>query len=154
MLVLTGGWISRVCGGKNGFVFRKVLFLCQESVSPLSVRVFLIWPISGTIQSWMHAPSLVLPSLSLRLCDPLSPRLERPSLPILDNCESLLIGLQRKRITWVHNDVMARGPSYPSFSPPPIKTKSSSAPNVLETIGLTFCSASCMHASGQTTVFR
>lgn len=101
----------------------------------------------------MHAPLSRSP-LSLGLCDPLSPGLERPSLPILDNCESLLIGLQRERITWAHNDVMAPGPSHPPpSSPPPIKTKSSSAPNVLETNDLTFCNASCMHASVQTTVY-
>lgn len=96
-------------------------------------------------------PPLSLSSLSFGLRDPLSPGLECPSLPILDNCESLLIGLQRKRITWAHNDVTDRGPSPPSPpSPPPIKTKSSSAPNVLETTGLTFCSASCMHRGGHT----
>lgn len=72
----------------------------------------------------MHAPPPPHPPLSLSfslsgLCEPLSPGLERPSLPILDNCESLLIGLQRKRITWARNDVMARGPS--RRPPPPLK---------------------------------
>lgn len=101
------------------------------------------------------SPSLSLSSLSLfGLCEPLSPGLERPSLPILDNCESLLIGLQCKRITWARNDVMARGPSHrPPPLTSPIKTKSSSTPNVLETTGLTLCSVSCMRAPGQTSVY-
>lgn len=73
----------------------------------------LIWPIWGAIRCWPRAPARSL----FRLCDPLSPGLERASLPILDNSESPLIGLQRKRITWTHNDVTAPGPSPPLFLP-------------------------------------
>lgn len=76
-----------------------------------------------------NPPSLALLSLSFGLCDPLSPGLERPSLPILDNCESLLIGLQRKRITWAHNDVMARGPSPPPPLPSLLLTSPPLKPN-------------------------
>ncbi|KAF6730451.1 hypothetical protein FQA47_011851 [Oryzias melastigma] len=57
--------------------------------------------------------------------DPLARRLERPSLPILDNCESPLIGFRRKRITWARNDVMARGPS----TPPPSSNTTISTKN-------------------------
>lgn len=144
-------------GEKNGHI------VIIEVLSPSGVSRFPCGSCCFNVTHFRHSPVLdALPPpplprspLSLfGLCEPLSAGLERPSLPILDNCESPLIGLRRKRITWARNDVMARGPckpSLPTFSSPnlltppppylstttntttPIKTKSSSAPNVLET---------------------
>lgn len=154
-----GGWLPFLGGGFELVfaVFRKRSSKRQESAGPFDSRLF-------NLTHFSHCPvldacpppplPLLLPLSLFGLCEPLSPGLERPSLPILDNCESLLIGLQRKRITWARNDVMAPGPSRrPPPLASPIKTKSSSAPNVLETAGLTLCCVSCMRAPGQTSVY-
>lgn len=117
-LELWGGWFSGVfeVGGKMASASSERSSLHQESAGSVWFVSFESDPFQAQSSPGCMPPSLALLSLSFGLCDPLSPGLERPSLPILDNCESLLIGLQRKRITWAHNDVMARGPS----PPPPL----------------------------------
>ena len=79
----------------------------------LSLRVFLIWPISA-----QSSPRCM--RLSLGLCDPLSRGLERPSSHPRQS-QASADWAQRKRITSTHNDVMARAQVLPPL------TKSSSA---------------------------
>ena len=79
----------------------------------LSLRVFLIWPISA-----QSSPGCM--RLSLGLCDPLSRGLERPSSHPRQS-QSSSDWAQLKRITPTHNDLMAWAQVLPPL------TKSSSA---------------------------
>lgn len=149
--LVSRGWFCRLWSGKKIciFVFRKVLSPPRVTRFPFGSRLFNLthFMLNPALDT---CPPLPLSSLSFGLCDPLSPGLERPSLPILDNCESLLIGLQRKRITWAHNDVMARGPSPPP-SPPPLKPNPHQPQMSLKpTAWLSAARHACLHASGQT----
>lgn len=116
------------------FRHNPALDACPLSRSPLSLSLSLFRAVWSTVS---------------RIRAPLSshPRQSRVSADWASAQEDYM-GAQ-----WRHGPGPKPPPAPLLSSPPPIKTKSSSAPNVLETTDLTFCNASCMHASVHFTVY-